>query len=191
MAVPADTAEDEILLFAVKRSESSIDPRGVVRGPRVPHGAFHGAALYRIRRRPTEDPSDLTHHQGRLAEARSRAPHVGQAESGVPQSSDCAVQLGIVKGQDYDDRRGLIRPPDARLAKIDWNPLRECPSSTRPFRRSPSPTTALFATATRCTTRMSSGCTSFTARRLDGCASRSRRLLPRARLLPSDGSRPP
>ena len=36
--------------------------------------------------------------------------------------------------------RGMTtRPPAARLAKSDWNPLRECPSSTRLSRRSPFP----------------------------------------------------
>src|ERR1700756_4881035 len=72
-------------------------PRGVVRGPRIPHDALHGAALYRVRRRPTQDPGDFTNHQSRLAEARNRTPHVGQADPGIPQSSDRAVQLVMSK----------------------------------------------------------------------------------------------
>ena len=48
--------------------------------------------------------------------------------------------------------------PAVRLVKSGWNPLRECLLSTRQFKRSPSPTIGLFATATRCTSRRNSGC---------------------------------
>ena len=49
VAVPADTTEDEILLFAVKRSGSSIGPQELCADLETPHGAFHGSTLYRIR----------------------------------------------------------------------------------------------------------------------------------------------
>ena len=139
VAVPADTAEDEILLFAVKRSGSSISPEVLCadlesRMARfmVPRYIEFVEELPKTQATQRIIKSDLRHTGPGSA-------YVGPAEQGVSQSSECVVKLGIVRGAEYDDRRRRPLGPAALSVEDDWIPLWGRPLSTRPFRRSPFP----------------------------------------------------
>ena len=99
VAVPADTAEDEILLFAVKRSGSSISPEELCadlesRMARfmVPRYIEFVADLPKTQATQRIIKSDLRQ--------RGLGPRTWDRQSqGYPQSSDCVVKLGIVRGR--------------------------------------------------------------------------------------------
>ena len=159
VAVPADTAEDEILLFAVKRSGSSISPEELCADLESRMARFMVPRYIEFVDGLAENPGDSTHHQVRLASQGPGAPHVGPAEQGVSQSSECVVKLGIVRGTEYDDRRrdhwGRL-PCRWRTTRIPCGSVLHRPGHSGEV---PSPTTAPSAMTTRCTTRMTSGCT--------------------------------
>ena len=97
VAVPADTTEDEILLFAVKRSGSSIGPQELCAELETRMARFMVPRYIEFVDELPKTQATQRIIKADLRKRGTRASHVGQTESGVPHARECGDQLEMSK----------------------------------------------------------------------------------------------